>query len=145
MNGDPLFYILTSQAFQCSEGEPNFKKPKTKKELIERIFKDYKVNSEDFSSIINNKLPVVLIDVFGRVLWMNEMFKNVNLLSEEDLYESLVTKFGFEVFEQGLDKVIKDLPEEYKISNIEFVIFNRFTIETLFGFFWKSFWILCYL
>lgn len=75
------------------------------------------------------KDPVIFICLLGRVLWMNQTYIKVNLQSEDDLFETLNGKFGFEVFEEAFQLIQKNVPETFEYSSIEFVSFLMIKIR----------------
>lgn len=105
---------------------------KTKRETISQIFQDNDIPVKIFEQFKETKDPVIVIDLLGRTLWMNDIFQTVNLKSDDDLLDCLSLDYGFEVFEQGVEHLTKELPTNYSISTIEFVSLLRLNhLETL--------------
>lgn len=75
-----------------------------------------------FQKYDQEKCQIIVIDLLGRVLWMNEMFKDVNLkFDQSDILEGLNGQYGFEAFDELCDIVLKELPSKFEDNNIEFV------------------------
>lgn len=120
---------MTGKYYQIRDEEESLKKKKkSKKEAICDVFKQNGVSLESFEQFKDSNDQVIVIDLLGRLLWKNETFSAVNLKCDDDLLESISLDYGFEVFQDGFEIIMKDLPTEYTISTIEFVIFNIFNI-----------------
>lgn len=97
------------------------KKKKTNTEIIQEKLKDAGINDDVYKTYKLYQDQVIMIDLLGRVIWMNELFKSVNFKHDNDLLDSLVSEFGFEVYNEGVNFVLKNLPLTYEISTINFV------------------------
>lgn len=116
--------MTTTFSFVIQNQKPDeieTKKKKTKKEILEEKLKDLENSDEIFQKYTDYKDQVMMVDLIGRVIWMNDLFKRVNLKTENDLLESLFSEYGFEIYNEGLEYVLKNFPETHEENTIIFV------------------------
>lgn len=120
-----MCYLLIGRYFPIRETEDgdSKKKAKTKKEIIRGLFNDNGITEEVFFQYKDQKDPIIFIDLLGKVLWANESFYSVYLKCEDDLMECNSHDYGFEVYHEALQTVIRELPKDCRVSEIDFVSF----------------------
>lgn len=101
------------------------KKYKPKSEVIEQKFKEAGIGKDVYMMYQNENYQVIIVDLLGRVLWMNDLFQRVNIKGEDDLIESLYGQYGFEALEEGLDFLFSTYPKTHSHSTIDFVSFIK--------------------
>lgn len=102
------------------------KNQKSKKEMIEELIKELKRNEiikeEDFDSFQKSKEQIIIINTLGRLIWMNDLFKEVNLkYNDTDLFETLYNEIGFEAYQEIFDKVTNKSIDKLEENGISFV------------------------
>lgn len=101
-------------------------KKKSKKEKAQELFQEIMkcgaILDDEFKDLEQSNDQVIIIDMLGRMIWMNETFQDVNLKDlEVDIYESLLNDFGFEAYLELFEEVTKNNLDELKSNDIEFV------------------------
>lgn len=103
--------------------EPELKKTKFELEKIEDKMEDNNLDPNLFLKYENDEHQVVVIDLLGRIMWMNNMFKEVNAKFEDGLFESFYD-YGFEAFQEIWENVQKNYYDHFEENSIEFVSEN---------------------
>lgn len=143
-NGKPFGYFVTGKSFSTRENKSSTaKKLKSKKEEVQERLKESGLDESIFSEYQKSEKQVIMVDLLGRMLWMNKQFAFVNFKTEQDLMEGLYNEFGFEVFIKSYEYVTKNLPMNYTSSDIEFVSVFFTNLETCRYQDWKSFRLYC--
>jgi hypothetical protein len=100
------------------------RKMKTKSEVVRQTFLDHGVTIEDMTRDYDNLvIPVICVNLIGRVLWMNNVFQDSFQKGENDLLEIFVPLYGFDAYDKGLEIVLKECPKQHRVKDL---IFERF-------------------
>jgi hypothetical protein len=94
-----------------------------KGDLIKQKFEEAGLSLEKvIGSYVDREDPILILSMLGHTLWMNPVFQDVFLKTDNDLMEFFNPSFGFEAYETARDMCLFKKPISYDYKSISFVI-----------------------
>jgi hypothetical protein len=120
LKGTPFAYMVFIRYYPQKEVE-QMKKRHTKAEIVEQKFLDFGLEMEKVIEPYKKlSIPVLCLNLIGRLLWMNKSFENHFQKGEKDLLEIFAPQYGFEAYEKGVEAVLRTFPRHYEIKALTF-------------------------
>lgn len=120
LKGEPFgFFVQGKATNNVQYSRP--KKQKHEKEKVQEKLTEINLDGYNLEDLKNNRFQMIIVDLLGRIIWMNERFAFYNFKTEDDLMEGVYGEFGFEVFTSTLTYIGKSSMEKYETEHFEFV------------------------
>lgn len=113
------YFITGKSSTTPQKVESDLKKPKFQKEKVEEKLAEALIEKELLDEYKSDPKQIILVDLLGRLVWMNSEFRTYTFKNENDLMER-ICDYGYEVYSDCLDQVLEKLPENHSFPDFDF-------------------------